>query len=175
MGPGHAICRPVVVLAIGGSLLLSGCSRTSDSDLAKAKAAGASEAAASQKIKSQEEAQAKLAAEVKKLQAEAAKAKAVVPVPSTAAPAAPAPVPAPAAPAAPAPAARQGTSCGGNLSVGANTSCAFAANVESAFYAQGSGSVDVYSPVTGRWYTMNCVSGVPTVCRGGNNAVVYIR
>jgi hypothetical protein len=33
----------------------------------------------------------------------------------------------------------------------------------------------VYSPVTGRSYTMTCVAGIPSVCRGGNNAVVYIR
>jgi len=61
--------------------------------------------------------------------------------------------------------------------VGRNTSCAFAANVESAFYAAGGGTntVSVYSPVTGRSYTMTCVAGIPSVCRGGNNAVVYIR
>ena len=34
---------------------------------------------------------------------------------------------------------------------------------------------DAYSPVTGQYHVMTCTPGVPTVCRGGNNAVVYIR
>ena len=172
----QAVFRPVVVLAIGVSLLLSGCSKTSQEDLAKAKAkakaAGASEEAAKLKQKTLEEEQARLAAEVKRLQAAAAKsASATATVTQKV----------------------QGgtvqggtvqggtgtigTSCGGNLSVGANTTCAFAANVRSEFYSAGGGnvSVEVYSPVTGRYYTMYCVAGVPSVCRGGNNAVVYIR
>jgi len=176
MRPGQAVCRPVVVLAIGVSLLLSGCAKTSQADLDKAKAAGASEEAAKLKQKTLEEEQARLAAEIKRLQAEAAKS-------------------ASAAASAKATATQtvqggtvqggtvqggtvtKGTSCGGNLSVGANTTCAFAVNVRSAFYAAGGGnvSVEVYSPVTGKYYTMYCVAGVPTVCRGGNNAVVYIR
>jgi biotin carboxyl carrier protein len=151
------------------SLLLSGCGGPSQEDLAKAKAAGASEEAAKQKDKLQQDEQKRLAAEVKKLQQEASKAKKdAAKVGASAKPAAP-------APAAPAP--RRGASCGGNLSVGTNTSCAFAANVESSFYAAGGGTnnIQVYSPVTGRYYTMRCVAGIPTVCRGGNNAVVYIR
>src|SRR5665648_63597 len=73
MRPGQAVCRPVVVLAIGVSLLLSGCSRTTQADLDKAKAAGASEEAAKAKQKALEDEQARLAAEIKRLQAEAAK------------------------------------------------------------------------------------------------------
>jgi len=181
MRPGQAVGRPVVVLAIGVSLLLSGCSKTTQADLDKAKAAGASEEAAKLKQKTLEDEQARLAAEIKRLQAEAVKS-------------------ASAAASAKATATQtvqggtvqggtvqggtgqqgtvtRGTSCGGNLSVGANTTCAFAVNVRSAFYAAGGGnvSVEVYSPVTGKYYTMYCVAGVPTVCRGGNNAVVYIR
>ena len=176
MRPGQAVGRPVVVLAIGVSLLLSGCSKTTQADLDKAKAAGASEEAAKLKQKTLEDEQARLAAEIKRLQAEAVKS-------------------ASAAASAKATATQtvqggtvqggtgqqgtvtRGTSCGGNLSVGANTTCAFAVNVRSAFYAAGGGnvSVEVYSPVTGRYYTMYCVAGVPSVCRGGNNAVVYIR
>jgi len=168
MRPGHAFGRSIVVLAIGASLLLSGCARTSQSDLAKAKAAGASEAAAKQKETALQEEQARLAAEVKRLQEEAAKAKtqAATPAPSSA------PAVAPVAPVAP-----RGASCGGNVSVGANTSCSFAFNVSSALRAAGGGSktLNVYSPTTGKFYTMTCVAGIPTVCRGGNNAVVYIR
>ncbi|MBI4898305.1 MAG: hypothetical protein HY827_08040 [Actinobacteria bacterium] len=70
-----------------------------------------------------------------------------------------------------------GTSCGGGLSVGPNTTCSFAENVRSEWYSAGSGDVliDVYSPVTGSTYTMSCNAGTTTVCRGGNNATVYIR
>lgn len=69
------------------------------------------------------------------------------------------------------------TSCGGNLSAGPGTTCAFAFNVESGYYDNGGGNsrFDVYSPVTGLYYTMTCIPGVPTVCRGGTYAVVYIR
>jgi hypothetical protein len=148
------------------SLLLSGCGGTSQSDIDKAKAAGASEEAAKQK-------QASVDAEIKKLKEDLAKARTQGASPSQSA--APAPAPAP-APQAQAPAAR-GAACGGNLSVGANTSCAFARYVEAALSDAGGGTrtLSVYSPTTGRYYTMTCVAGVPTVCRGGNNAVVYIR
>jgi hypothetical protein len=166
MRPGQAVCRPVFVFAIGVSLLLSGCSGTSQAELDKAKAAGASEEAARQSASAQQDAQAKLAAEVQKLKEQLA-AKTATSTPSTVT--APAPAPAPAAP--------QGASCGGNVSAGANTTCPFALNVAAEYLAQGGGtrSLVVYSPVTGLDYTMNCVAGVPSVCRGGNNAVVYIR
>jgi membrane protein involved in colicin uptake len=168
MGIGHAICRSVVVLAIGGSLLLSGCTRTSQSDLDKAKAVGASEQAAKQSASAQQEAQAKLAAEVQKLKEQLA-AKTAAATPSTVTKAAPAQ---PAQPAQP-----QGTSCGSNVSAGQNTTCAFALNVAAEYLTQGGGTrtIDVYSPVTNQYYSMTCVAGVPTVCRGGSNAVVYIR
>lgn len=67
--------------------------------------------------------------------------------------------------------------CGGGVSAGANTSCSFALNVASAYFQANGGSptVSVYSPVTQRTYVMSCTGGAPTVCRGGNNAVVYIR
>ena len=64
------------------------------------------------------------------------------------------------------------------MSAGGSTSCAFAQNVASAYYYYSSGgttSVEAYSPVTGLMYVMQCVAGVPVVCRGGNAAVVYIR
>lgn len=70
-----------------------------------------------------------------------------------------------------------GSACGGNVSAGANTSCAFAQNVASEYFSVGGGntSVSVYSPVTHQTYVMTCTAGAPTVCRGGNNASVYIR
>lgn len=68
-----------------------------------------------------------------------------------------------------------GTSCGAGLSVNNVTSCPFARRVRRAFEADGASTIRVYSPVTKTAYTMMCQSGVTTVCRGGNNAVVYIR
>ena len=61
------------------------------------------------------------------------------------------------------------------------TSDSFASNVHSAFRNRylSTGdvnmSINVYSPVTGQTYTMNCGrQGSSVACRGGNNAVVYI-
>ena len=34
---------------------------------------------------------------------------------------------------------------------------------------------DVYSPVTGQTYTMQCNLQAPVICRGGNGAAVRIR
>jgi uncharacterized protein YceK len=164
MRPGQAVRRPVVVLAIGVSLLLSGCATTSQSELDKAKAAGASEEAAKQSASAQQDAQAKLAAEVQKLEQQlAAKTASATASTSTQAPVQPV--------------QRQATSCGSNISAGPNTTCPFALNVAAEYLSQGGGTISivVYSPVTGQDYTMNCVAGVPSVCRGGNNAVVYIR
>ena len=65
------------------------------------------------------------------------------------------------------------TSCGGDLSVGANTTCAFAENVRSAYDSSGPGTVMAYSPVTNKTYAMTCSSGSSVVCTGGNHASVY--
>ena len=68
------------------------------------------------------------------------------------------------------------SSCGDGISVNSVTSCPFARNVADVYRSSGGASViDVYSPVTGTTYTMSCTSGIPTVCSGGNGAVVYIR
>jgi hypothetical protein len=66
--------------------------------------------------------------------------------------------------------------CGGSLSVGPNTTCGFAENVEYEYFAEigtGSGTVTAYSPVTERLYSMYCTAGEPHECTGGNNATVY--
>jgi hypothetical protein len=67
-----------------------------------------------------------------------------------------------------------GTDCGQGVSAGPNTSCEFALNV-AASYSQsgGASSIDVYSPVTGRTYTMSCTADSPHTCTGGNDASVY--
>jgi hypothetical protein len=73
------------------------------------------------------------------------------------------------------PAVARGTSCGGGLYAGPNTTCAFAENVREA-WGEAPGSVNtvrVFSPVTGQTYTMSCSpasSGI--ACSGGNNASV---
>jgi hypothetical protein len=69
-----------------------------------------------------------------------------------------------------------GASCGGGLSVGESTTCAFTENVQNDYYAEigsGSGTVVSYSPVTGKIYSMYCTAGTPHECTGGNNASVY--
>jgi hypothetical protein len=66
--------------------------------------------------------------------------------------------------------------CGGSLSVGPSTTCAFAENVEYEYFAEigtGSGTVAAYSPVTEKLYSMYCTAGEPHECTGGNDATVY--
>jgi len=63
--------------------------------------------------------------------------------------------------------------CGGDLSVGPNTSCGFAANVRDAYRNSGSDVVQAFSPATGKTYTMYCTTSSPHVCTGGNDAAVY--
>lgn len=68
------------------------------------------------------------------------------------------------------------TDCGGGISAGASTSCPFARNVASTFSESGGSDViEVWSPVTERYYTMTCSGAMPTVCTGGNGARVEIR
>lgn len=69
------------------------------------------------------------------------------------------------------------TACSSTISVNGSTTCPFAQNVADAYLSEGGGnrSVSAYSPITNQWYTMSCTAGVTTVCKGGNNAVVYIR
>jgi anti-sigma factor RsiW len=66
------------------------------------------------------------------------------------------------------------SSCGGGVSVGPNTTCAFALNVRDEYFASdGADVITVFSPVTERAYTMYCADSSPHVCTGGNNASVY--
>lgn len=80
------------------------------------------------------------------------------------------------------PAAKADTYCG-KSSRGASvyagnsdTSCEFALKTAETYHAVGNGSApfDVYSPVTGRTYSMTCTAA-GSVCQGGNNALVYLR
>lgn len=79
-------------------------------------------------------------------------------------------------PAAAAPPAAAPSTCGDGVSVNSSTSCPFGRNVAEAYRGSGgASSIEVFSPVTKQTYTMSCSGGIPTVCRGGNNAVVTIR
>jgi hypothetical protein len=72
-----------------------------------------------------------------------------------------------------APAASGGTSCGGGLIAGPNTSCPFAENVRAAWdQAPGNvATVTAYSPVTSQTYTMSCApAGDGITCSGANDA-----
>ncbi|BBY62186.1 hypothetical protein [Mycolicibacterium helvum] len=89
--------------------------------------------------------------------------------------AAPAPKPVPADPAVP----TYATQCTSGVAVGSSeTSCAFAANVNNAYWSQpnhgGSVRVWAFSPVTGQAYLMTCSGQRVVTCSGGNNAVVYL-
>lgn len=78
--------------------------------------------------------------------------------------------------AAPSPSSTSVSGCGEELYVGPSTTCGFAANVRSDYYSEigsGTGTVNSYSPTTGRVYTMYCSAGAPHVCTGGNHASVY--
>ena len=68
------------------------------------------------------------------------------------------------------------TPCGGGLSVGPDTTCTFAQNVEASYQSNGTGTYDVYSPVTQDTYSMTCNpggDGTEIFCTGGSNASVY--
>ncbi len=67
------------------------------------------------------------------------------------------------------------TSCGGGVSVGPDTTCVFAEDVESAYRRSGGEStVEAYSPVTEKFYEMTCVTSASLVtCTGGIGATVY--
>ena len=67
-----------------------------------------------------------------------------------------------------------GTIDGYRVSVLGSTSCPFALNVADAYATMGGPSVSAWSPVTMRWYTMNC-TGYPVYCTGGVAAKVRLR
>jgi hypothetical protein len=153
----------LIVVATFVATVPAGCGGgTSSQDLAKARAEGAAAERQKEAAREQSRKEAQLEARVKALEKEIQRM---------------AKQPKKAASTAKSNPLSSATSCGSNLSVGSNTTCAFAQNVEDAWYSAGGGStvVEAYSPVTHLYYVMNCTAGVPTICRGGNSAVVYIR
>ena len=161
------LAAAVVILLAAMALAGCGGGGASQADVQKARQEGAAAERAKQAAKAERQKQAQLEQRIKKLEANlAAKAKAAQKKKAAAG-----------AASGGSAATSSRTSCGGNLYAGSNTTCPFAQNVESAWYSAGGGSVvvEAFSPVTSRYYTMQCTAGVPTICRGGNNAVVYIR
>lgn len=65
-------------------------------------------------------------------------------------------------------------SCTPTIYVGPKTSCPFARDVADKWKSSGDTVIEAHSPVTGVTYTMTCTGSEPVVCRGGNNAVVYL-
>lgn len=68
--------------------------------------------------------------------------------------------------------------CSNGVGAGSNTSCPFALNVAAAVWAAGAADplqVQAHSPATGRDYVMSCIRGPWIVCKGGTNAVVYVK
>lgn len=139
------------IFAAGGLVACGGSDSASDSEIEQAREEGAEQARQSERIQ-------QLQKEVKELDRGKGG--------GSSGGSAPAPVP------GSAPSDATG-SCGSEVSVGPNTSCPFALNVAETYYRTGSSVIDVYSPTTGKTYTMTCSSGSPHVCTGGNDASVY--
>jgi hypothetical protein len=150
-------------LTVGLSIVLAACGHTSNQELAAAREAGRSQGAAEQKAEAEKQQLEQDVANLRAQQEQLAKK-------MTAAAASPK-------------VEREGTSnsgtqdCGGGVSVNSVTSCSFAQVVAQQWrnYGGDTSTFEAWSPTTQRYYTMRCVSGLPTVCRGGNNAAVYIR
>ena len=157
--------RALILLAIlGTAVSLAACgSSSNDASQAQIQAAK-TEAAAQQKLKDKQAELQRQLDELKKQRAKAGSSTSGSTPPST-------------SKGATTSTPSSAADCGGGVSAGANTSCAFALNVANAYFGAGGGSatVSVYSPVTNKTYSMSCTGGAPTVCRGGNNATVYIR
>jgi hypothetical protein len=162
--------RAAAVLAMA-ALGAAGCGGDDSGDslaeaerLAQAKQEGAREARAEQEARKSAREQRRLRRELQRVRRERAQANA----PSGGNGATPSSTAIPSS---------SSTDCGSGVTAGANTSCAFARNVRDQYFQVGGGSVtiDVYSPTTGRYYSMYCregVGGAATLCTGGNNASV---
>ncbi len=183
----QGMSRSIVLAPLVALLLATGCSSgASTEELQRASAAGAAAAKAEVEASAAaEKAEAKASAAAAKKDAEAAKLKAEVDKlkaaqAKTAADAAKVSAAVDEAARAKVTASARAAddeSCGDNVSASGTTSCSFALNVAKEWRYFGNGTTDVtaYSPVTREYISMHCVAGVPTVCRGGRAAVVYIR
>jgi NhaP-type Na+/H+ or K+/H+ antiporter len=129
MTSSRTVHRPVLIAIAGVTILLSGCSQgASQAQLAQAQRSAA-------QAQAQKDTQAALSAQVQQLKDQAAQTEAAKTAAAQTEAAKTAAAQAAAAKAAAAAAQPQTTSCNANVSAGANTTCAFALNVESAYYA----------------------------------------
>lgn len=67
--------------------------------------------------------------------------------------------------------------CESGLGVNSTTTCPFARNVwQATVVSRNTYSTSAYSPVTGKWYNLRCLSNSTwLICRGGVNAEVFMR
>jgi hypothetical protein len=184
-----AHCRPALIAVAGVTILLSGCSQgASQSGGAQDKQVTTQPQAQKDTIKQQQDTQAPLAPDAKKLKdgAKVVDAKTAAPSAAKAAPAAGVAKTTAAkssSKASKVKAQPQEKQCEPGdehhpiLSAGPNTTCAFAHIVSDLYLESNTANAhfDAYSPTTRLTYTMMCTFGHPIVCRGGNNAVVYMR
>lgn len=167
MSPRGLLPKLVLLPLVGFVVACGGGSGASDQQLKNAEDRGAQNQKIQDAQNAQRQEQARLRREIEQLKRSKGGTTTSVAPPSSGG----------TAPVTPPATTSSGSSCGGGLSVGPNTTCSFAAVVRSAYLVNGggSGTVQAYSPVTQRFYSMSCSGGAPTVCRGGNSAVVYIR
>jgi len=156
--PLHTLILPALAL-----LSIAGCGGVNEEDLAAARDEGAREARLEERQREQRREQERLRGEIERLRRDRREETPPASGGGSSAPAAPR-------------AASGTTQCGDGLSVGPNTTCAFARNVRSTYESSGGQSViEVYSPVTKQTYTMSCSGSAPKVCRGGNDASVFFN
>lgn len=157
----YAITLLFALLTMVAATAISGCGGASEEDLQKAREQGAQEQRDKDAQEEQQKKQKELEKKINKLEKEAKKKdNSSSSGSSNNGGSAPGPT----------------HYCSSGLGAASNTTCAFAENVRSEWASAGGGtvSIDVYSPATSTTYRMHCVDGPTTVCRGGNNAVVYI-
>ena len=149
----------VILLAVLGlCVFAAGCGGASDQDIENAKREGAKEAKQAEKLQEIQKGIAQLKKQRKKGNFK-----------QTTAP--------PASTASTYTGSGPAKTCSNGIGASSATSCDFAFNVAGEYGSNpGATSISAFSPVTGQDYSMTCSawSGGGTVCRGGNDAAVFI-
>lgn len=157
-GPGAGRVAAIAVLALVVSVGLVACGGggASSEEIAKAEKHG-------RHYRMEQERKRRIERELKELRKEQKRENHIVPNPP------------PTTGQAPAPPESSHSSCGGSLSVGPDTTCAFAENVRAEYESEigaGSGTVYAYSPANNEIYEMFCTPA-PHECSGAIDATVY--
>ena len=153
----------LVLLAVLGVLAAVGLTACGHSGASQGEIAAAEKHG--REVKAEKEKERKLEKAIRELKEERAQERRRPPA------GAPAPAPAP-APESPGP---SGTDCGGELTAGPETTCAFAENVRAEYeyeIGSGSGEVTAYSQANNEYYSMYCTAA-PHECSGAISATVY--